>query len=331
MAVTQVEIAKAVGVSQTIVSDVLHGRARGRVKPETRKRILDAARELGYRPNALAQALRFGQSRQIVYLTTSQEAEAFNALQGHDVSGVARTLREHGYRLLIELASSVEAETEVLDELLSGGACDGAIMRVYRGREELWETLRQTSHPVVVIGQCPESDITSVAHDVRQIIQSAVEHLVERGHSKIALLEIERTDLYGEMLSENWQRIGEIHGFDPNRWRQSATTSDVGQQCTAKWLAGSDMPTAMISLNSAAAVGATKAIMATGRTIGQDFDLVTVADRQAKWLFEPGTVFYGTDTEAVGRRAAEAMLSLLSGGKPLGPIRVQAERLSVDA
>ena len=74
MPVSQKDIAREVGVSQAVVSDVLHNHPRARVSLEKRRRILEAAQRLSYHPNASAQALRSRQSHQIAYMTTQGEA-----------------------------------------------------------------------------------------------------------------------------------------------------------------------------------------------------------------------------------------------------------------
>src|SRR5262245_17792783 len=121
MPATQRDIAREVGVSQVTVSDVLHGRPRGRVSAATRQRIMETARRLGYRPNASAQALRTRQSRQIVYVTTQEADRQFDALGESLIGGLARELAERDYRLLIEVAASPQQEVAALEARVSAG------------------------------------------------------------------------------------------------------------------------------------------------------------------------------------------------------------------
>ncbi|HEY3328547.1 MAG TPA: LacI family DNA-binding transcriptional regulator [Capsulimonadaceae bacterium] len=325
MAVTQTDIARAVGVSQTIVSDVLHGRERGRVKPDTRERILQAARDLGYRPNALAQALRFGASRQIAYLTGPDETGSFPMLRDQDISGAVRVLRGRDYRLLIELGSSHAAIATHLDELMGAGVCDGGILRIYRGDEPLWDSLRAINRPLVVVGQCPDPAITSVAHDVPALMHSSIERLVALGHKQIGLLGVYGADTYADLLIANWTAIGSAHGFDPERFHEAPYTRAAGESVVARWLSEPNPPTAILSLGTGAAIGATRAAENAGLSIGNGFDLCVLSSRESVWMFEAGVAVYVIDTEAVGARAAEELLGKLNGQPNNGPIRLVPE------
>src|SRR5918999_3216862 len=66
--VTSIDVARHAGVSQSTVSLVFSGKGPGRVSEATQERVRRAARELGYRPNVAAQALRLGTSRAVALL-----------------------------------------------------------------------------------------------------------------------------------------------------------------------------------------------------------------------------------------------------------------------
>src|SRR5690242_10107383 len=108
MAVTQYDIARECGVSQTIVSDVLQGRPRGRVSEQTRQNILETARRLGYQPNAAARALRTGQSRRILYLVVRSETSQPSVTGDAGISGLAYALTSRNYKLVVLAESSHE-------------------------------------------------------------------------------------------------------------------------------------------------------------------------------------------------------------------------------
>ncbi len=122
MPVTQKDIAEAVGVSQTIVSDVLQGRLRGRVSAQTRQNIQETARRLGYRPNTYARALRTRQTRQVAYLMTEADIRQHCALGELALSAMASALGRQQYQLLIKTIPSQEDALPALQELLDGGS-----------------------------------------------------------------------------------------------------------------------------------------------------------------------------------------------------------------
>jgi LacI family transcriptional regulator len=329
VAVTQTEIAREAGVSQTIVSDVLQGRVRGRVRPETRERILQTAQRLGYQPNAMAQALRSRQSRQIAYLTSATEAKEFAALRESDLSGVARTLQAQGYRLLIEVPATHERETAALAEMTTAGICDGGVIRAYRGSEALWNALKAIPQPVVVIGQCPDPELPSVAHDLPAIMAAAVQQLIERGHRRLGLIVDGDHGLYQESIIAEWNTLANDHSFDPVRWFSESSSRSHGHALVEEWLSGEDTPTAIISLDTGAALGAAAAIRDKGAKLGKGFDLVVINDIQTEWFYEPGTLFFPLDPETVGVRAAQELLAMLAGGPRPGPIRLTPQMVQI--
>jgi len=327
MAVTQSQIARAVGVSQTIVSDVLHGRLRGRVRPDTRQRILSTARELGYRPNALAQALRMRQSRQIVYLATLDETKEFPALRESDLAGVAKTLREEGYRLLIEIAKATDMEASVLSEMIATGICDGGVLRVYRGSDQLWDDLSQIPEPIVLIGQCPRTDLTSVAHDAPGLIRGAIDHLQSLGHEQIGLIIAPVHDVYHKLIIDSWREGMQ----DSKRWFAEASHRLDSAHIVSGWLADGCRPTAIVALSPACVLGATSAIRETGLVLGRDIDLHAVDDLATRWYYQPGTWLSGLDMDAVGVCAAQALLALFDGKPKPGPIRLMPKISLIEA
>src|SRR5579883_3106799 len=66
---TMADVARQAGVSQTTVSFVMNNVATANIPDETRTRIWEAVRELGYRPNAVAKGLRMSQSHTIAFIT----------------------------------------------------------------------------------------------------------------------------------------------------------------------------------------------------------------------------------------------------------------------
>lgn len=322
MPVTQKDIAREVGVSQATVSDVLHGRPRGRVSDETRRRILETARRLAYRPNASAQALRTRQSRQIVYVTTQEADQQFGALGESVIGGLARALTEREYRLLLNVCSSPEQEVAALRALASGGVCDGFVLRAFAERHPAWKALADLGPPFILIGQCADPDLPSIAHDAPGMVHAALRCFRERGHQRAGLVVERKADVYHRLIREAWQSAAPAMGLDTEAWLAECGDRAAAEAVTAQWLAATDAPTALLSVGTAPGFGVTRAVLAAGRTIGAGFDLAVTGEQMVSWIYEPGTWYFATDLEAIGRRAATELLRLLDGRPSPGAIRV---------
>src|ERR687895_2591580 len=95
--VTSVDVARHAGVSQSTVSLVFSGKGSGRVSEATQERVRRAARELGYRPNMAAQALRLGSSRAIALLVPDVTNPFFSRV----LRGAQRAAQAAGYTVVL--------------------------------------------------------------------------------------------------------------------------------------------------------------------------------------------------------------------------------------
>jgi len=94
---TSIDVARCAGVSQSTVSLVLSGKARGRVSEATADRVRECARELGYRPNVAAQALRLGASRAVALLVPDMTNPFFSRV----LRGAQRAAQAAGYIVIL--------------------------------------------------------------------------------------------------------------------------------------------------------------------------------------------------------------------------------------
>jgi LacI family transcriptional regulator, galactose operon repressor len=322
---TQKDIAREAGVSQTIVSDVLQGRPRGRVSEGTRQRILETARRLGYKPNAMARALRSRQTRQVAYVIAQSEIDRYRPLEEPIVPGLAAGLGEQGYRLLIEVTPSHEGIAPAIEEMAASGVCDGCIVRSFEEQAGFWSALKQLEHPIVVIGQCGDPELPSVAHDAPAMVRTALRHLKERGHTRIGLFASRRSGDYHRLIHNTWHEAAQVLGLDSEHWMSGETERRSAEARAAGWLSAPDGPTAFICTGERAAVGVTDAAARAGRRFGKDLDLAVISNVTHAWLYAPGTWYFGTDLEAIGRRATAELLHLLEDCPSPGPIRILPE------
>src|ERR687893_1538483 len=95
--VTSVDVARHAGVSQSTVSLVFSGKGSGRVSEATQERLRRAARELGYRPNMAAQALRLGSSRAVALLVPDVTNPFFSRV----LRGAQRAAQAAGYTVVL--------------------------------------------------------------------------------------------------------------------------------------------------------------------------------------------------------------------------------------
>src|SRR5207249_9844667 len=121
---TSVDVARRAGVSQSAVSLVFGGKAAGRVGKRTQEAILQAARELGYRPNSAARTLRSGRSRLIALAIPDVSNPYFaTVLQGAD-----QTARAHGYSVLLAQVRDEQDWQHMILDAFTSRAVDGFLL-----------------------------------------------------------------------------------------------------------------------------------------------------------------------------------------------------------
>jgi DNA-binding LacI/PurR family transcriptional regulator len=180
------DVAALASVSISSVSNVLNGRTE-KLGRETHRRIEAAIRELGYRPNLVARQLKTGNTRLLGLLVPSTANPMFGELAVH-IETAAK--EQQGLRVL--LANSHrdrEQESEIFDDLLALGV-NGVILASSPTDESHLEAALARGMAVVSYdrGGDPASRIDHVSPDNPLAARLAVEHLVGKGHRRLALL-----------------------------------------------------------------------------------------------------------------------------------------------
>ncbi|MCS6867213.1 LacI family DNA-binding transcriptional regulator [Thermus sp.] len=176
------EVAEAAGVSPALASAVLNGRPV-RARPETRERVLEAARRLGYQPDRVAQAMRWGSPRLFALVIPNFSNPFYSRL----ALEVQREAWAHGYDLLVYANPHHELE-RVLRAALAHRV-DGAILVVSHHRPEELALLGGLDLPLVGVGHAASPlPFDRVSFQDQRAAQEAVAFLHARGRRRIAHL-----------------------------------------------------------------------------------------------------------------------------------------------
>src|SRR5581483_3211294 len=179
------EVADRAGVAMSSVSRVLSGHPD--VSPHMRQVVMDAVRELGYRPDMLAQGLRRGKTFSVGF-TVSDIA---NPILADLVTGAEKRLRAAGYSLLLT-NSEGDPELDVSHiSLLERRRVDGLILSLAEEHHpETVATLLKLQVPVVLVDRDvpPGVNARCAAFDHAAGMRAAAEHLLGLGHREFALI-----------------------------------------------------------------------------------------------------------------------------------------------
>ncbi|MFJ4229893.1 LacI family DNA-binding transcriptional regulator [Paenarthrobacter nicotinovorans] len=184
--VTLREVAEAAGVSTATVSLVINKKKNARIADETRRRVQEAIRRLGYRPNAMAKNLVSGTSK---FIGLVADGVATTPFAGQIIHGAQDEAWKHGYALLIaNTEGNVDLEKDAIAMMLEYKVRGILYSTWFHRATEVPETLRESDF-VLVNCFSPES-LTSraVVPDEAQGGKSATEILLRGGHRRIAFI-----------------------------------------------------------------------------------------------------------------------------------------------
>lgn len=180
------DVADSLGVSPTLVSIVLNGKAKQyRIADEMAEKVTQAALEMNYSPNLIARNLRGGKT-DLIGLVVTDISNPF-------YSSIARIIEnranELGYTVIFSSSDEKLDNTQRLINLLIYKGVDGLIVVPCDGSEELIESIHNNKTPLVLIDRdFPGSDLSSSCLNNYKATQLATEHLISQGFKNIALV-----------------------------------------------------------------------------------------------------------------------------------------------
>jgi LacI family transcriptional regulator len=315
MPATLRDVARHAGVSVTTAHRGMNG--KGELGEETRQRILDAAKELGYVRNETARSLVSGRSNTIGMIVTDNASPVYAGI----VRGVESVVKAAGYGLLLCNSADDPAGALSCLELLRSKQVDGVLITPVQSDLAEIDYLRDAQIPyVLLLRTFGDAGDDVVVTDNEPAGRAATGLLVELGHRSIGHVAgpahissaIGRLAGYTHALKD-----GNIP-FDPDLVVHAPFTTQGGYTAALELLNRADRPSAIFAANDMQAVGVMKAARELGLRIPDQLALVGGDDIElAEFLEVPLTTFHQPAYE-IGSQGAELLLSRLEGaaGEP---------------
>lgn len=182
--VTLSDVAEKAGVSRTTASYIL-GKTRGGFAKETVERVSDAARDLGFTPNPIAQGLRTGRTGLLGLIVTSDPRSPQSYIRSQIEVGISTEARKRSMDM-IQLVAAVEENSENcrVSELVGTGLVEGFVLHATR-KLSASSWLRDYGATFVVVGNPDMSGVYSVDVDNIGLGRCAARHLIDFGHQSL--------------------------------------------------------------------------------------------------------------------------------------------------
>ena len=183
-----IDVARLAGVSPGTVSNALNN--SGYVKPSTKERVMEAIRELNYVPNRAGQILKTNRTNLIMLAIPDTSNEIYFRM----IEAVQQYMKSRNYSILLYYTGGTHQEEMRTLSILQQRVVDGLILVHFSYDKELYDTVRASSSPVVLIGMCNHlwagrrENYGTISVDVQRGIYDATRHLINMGHKKIGYL-----------------------------------------------------------------------------------------------------------------------------------------------
>lgn len=305
-----VDVALKAKVSIATVSRVVN-KASHKVKAATREKVLQAIRELDYRPNALAKGLLMKKTMTIGIIIP----DISNTYYAEIVRGIQDVADRAGYAVM--LYNTDRKHEGIVRDIyhLREKAADGIIFSggIINGYETL-SILGELKDRVVVIGR-HAVDFPAVLVDNMGGIVQAVGHLLNLGHSEIGFLggpdgsttAQDRLTGFRNALAQNRLVLSK------SRIKQGDWTPQSGYLMGKAFLQGRKKPTAIVSANDQMAFGAMNAARELGLKIPDDLAVVGFDNIPLSSYFDPPLTTVAIPMYETGAEAMRMLIDLLSG------------------
>ena len=273
--VTMVDVARYAGVSQTTVSFVLNNNEIPSIPIETRQRVLEAIEELGYEPDARAQALRSGSTKTVALIIPDLQNPHFCEY----ATGIEEAARGAGYHLLLSSTTMNDAYAVAIFKDLARRRFDGLIIAssFILEAEEAQAILKQVRERGLPIVEMDENyGVDSVYADYRAATREVMSFLLSLGHRRIGLVYgVGNHELGQDRLQPYIEGLTAANiPIEKDLIVECGPAIGDGYQATKRLLELNARPTAIITINDLLAMGALRAAADLKLHVPNDLSLV---------------------------------------------------------
>jgi LacI family transcriptional regulator len=313
------DVAKRAGVSPATVSRVIRGAQN--VHPATRKKVERAIEELGYVPSAVAQSLRSKRTRSLALVVSDITNNFWTTI----ARGVEDVAHHRGYSLLLgNTDESLARQAHYLDFLIRQQV-DGIIIAPYDSDAHNLDKLRTRNIPTVVIDRrIRDWDVDSVRGDSVSGARALVKHLIQLGHTRIAVISgPSNTSTAEDRIAGYYVAMTDAGvPVDPSLVKRGEFRSQSGTDLALELLDRDQAPTAIFAANNLIAMGVIDAVGKRGLKIPQDIALVCFDDLPNTSRLFPFLTVVAQPVYEIGVNAAQLLLSRLDSDVGLRPRQV---------
>ncbi|MBJ2148663.1 LacI family DNA-binding transcriptional regulator [Vibrio sp. IB15] len=301
--VTMLDVANRAGVSKSTVSRVLNG--KNIVRPDVAKKVFDAIQETGYRPNLLAQQLATKKTNFIGFVITN---ELFNGPYFSSLMYYAASYSEKSNHQLVitDGKHSAEDERKAINFLLDMKCAGIIIYPQCLSESKIAQSIESTDTPILVLNrEMPSKPEHAITTDHYRSACLMVEHIIEQGHTEIAVIRGKAGSSTDEQRYQAYQDVLTKHGIELNQSNvaQGNWTMESGYRAAQSLVERKASFTAILSENDDMAIGAIKALTELGYSLPQDISIVGFDNSKVGEFLTPSLTSVSVPLEQMTQKA----------------------------
>ncbi|MDD9149495.1 MULTISPECIES: catabolite control protein A [unclassified Sporolactobacillus] len=313
MSATIYDVAREAGVSMATVSRVVNGNPN--VKPTTRKKVSEAIKRLGYRPNAVARGLASKKTTTVGVIIPDISSVFFSEL----ARGIEDIATMYKYNIILCNSDQNKDKEIRLIQTLLGKQVDGIVFMGGKIAAEHIEEFKHSSAPVVLAATVDEGNqIPSVNIDYEQAVFEAVSHLIESGHREIGFINgpID-VPINGKYKLNGYKRALAEHGIPFNETLLSVGdyTYESGKEATEQFLKQEVKPTAIFVDSDEMAIGSIHEIQDEGKEVPDDIEVISSENTRLVQMVRPTLSSIAEPTYDIGAVAMRLLTKIMNNEK----------------
>lgn len=315
------DISKKCGYSVSTISKALNDSSE--IGEDTKKKIREVAREMGYFPNAAARLLKTNRSNNIGVLFVD---EMQSGLTHEYFSAVLNSLKVEAERLGFDItfiSQNIGDITMSYYEHAKYRNCDGVVIACVDFYDPAVIELIKSEIPTVTIDHI-FNESTAILSDNLNGTRDLVHHIGECGHSKIACIHGENTTVTQARLAGFYKACNELGIRIPDEYIRKARYHDPKSSAiaTRELLQLADPPTCILFPDDFSFIGGMNEIEHQGLSIPEDISVAGYDGIYLSQVLRPKLTTYRQDTESLGREAAQQIISQITDKKTFVPRQI---------
>lgn len=311
------DVAKKAQVHPSTVSRVFSGSAS--ISEPTRQRVLDAADDLGFQPNAIARSLST-QRTNTIGIVVPHVYEGFfdDSFFPQIMRGMLEASYNHNFRLIVGGSQGYQDEISQIVDIMQSSQADGIVVMSSRLDVNTVDQLREQNTPFVLLGHPPKqetSEIIWVDADNRASTRQAIEHLLSLGHRKIAYVGGDPKTLTTRERQQAYEEVMKVAGIKPHpKWIDYGYFDEPGGYTAVQRMKvlGEDVPTAFYAANDLMAIGVLRALIELGIKVPERVSVMGTNNSYLSQHTSPPLTTIEVPYAELGKKAVELLITQIT-------------------